>query len=121
MLELEAEDGKTQIQDKVRIRIPSKTPSEVETERILNTAEGRVRKYFDTEYLKREKWPEDIGSVQVLCFPAETEWIDTQGAILWEDITTSVETKIRVLLTAYGRDKEFSEICCSCKKYRCIN
>ncbi len=107
VLELEAEDGKTQIQDKVRIRIPSKTPSEVETERILNTAEGRVRKYFDTEYLKREKWPEDIGSVQVLCFPAETEWIDTQGAILWEDITTSVETKIRVLLTAYGRDKEF--------------
>ncbi len=107
VMELEAKDGNDRIQDTVRIHIPSKAPSEAEIKRIMDAAEGRVRQYFDTEYLQRETWPKDGTSVQILCFPEDLSWIDAHGTILWEQIKASVDTQIRVLLSAYGKERAF--------------
>ena len=106
LMEMEAEENGTSMTNKVQIYIPAKNPSKTDIDKILDTAETWVREYFRTNFLRRESWPEDMESVQIVCMPEE-QWINAQGRISWEEIKTSVDVPIHILLSAYSEEREF--------------
>ena len=105
LLEVAAEEGAEVVTDRVQVRIPARAPDAADVERLLDEAEQKVRRYFEARYLHTETWPEDIEEVQIFCTPAEDRWIDAQGTVLWEQIQVPVDTRIQVLLTAYGQER----------------